>query len=80
MTERTIYAASADETRYNLNGVYVEQLTDSGKTRMVATDGHRLAIVDRVLGSSLSGLESGVIIPRKGLVELKRLLDEEEGT
>jgi len=76
MIERTIYAASADETRYNLNGVYVEQLADLGKTRMVATDGHRLAIVDRLLGDSLAGLESGVIIPRKGLVELKRLLDE----
>lgn len=78
MIERTIYAASADETRYNLNGVYVEQLADLGKTRMVATDGHRLAIVDRLLGSSLAGLEPGVIIPRKGLVELKRLLDEED--
>jgi DNA polymerase-3 subunit beta len=78
MIERTIYAASADETRYNLNGVYVEKLADSEKTRMVATDGHRLAIVDRVLGGSISGLEPGVIIPRKGLVELKRLLDEED--
>ena len=78
MIERTIYAASADETRYNLNGVYFEQLPDSGKVRMVATDGHRLAIVDRMLGATLAGLEPGVIIPRKGLVELKRLLDEED--
>jgi len=78
MIERTIYAASADETRYNLNGVYFEQLADSGKTRMVATDGHRLAIVDRVLSTNPIGLEPGVIIPRKGLVELKRLLDEED--
>ncbi|MCH7598412.1 MAG: DNA polymerase III subunit beta [Myxococcales bacterium] len=78
MIERTVYAASADETRYNLNGVYFEQLSDSGKTRMVATDGHRLAVVDRMLGADLSGLESGVIIPRKGLTELKRLLDEED--
>ena len=78
MIERTIYAASADETRYNLNGVYLEQLPDTGKVRMVATDGHRLAIVDRMLGGNLSGLKPGVIIPRKGLVELKRLLDEED--
>jgi len=78
MIERTIYAASADETRYNLNGVYVERLGDSGKIRMVATDGHRLAIVDRILGGELVGLERGVIIPRKGLAELKRLLDEED--
>jgi DNA polymerase-3 subunit beta len=45
---------------------------------MVATDGHRLAIVDRVLGGRIDGLDSGVIIPRKGLAELKRLLDEED--
>jgi DNA polymerase-3 subunit beta len=78
MIEQTMYAASIDETRYNLNGVYFEYLTDSGKTRMVATDGHRLAIVDRALGGNLEGLDAGVIIPRKGLAELKRLLDEED--
>lgn len=78
MIERTIYAASADETRYNLNGVYFEQLPNSEKVRMVATDGHRLAIVDRVLGANLAGLKPGVIIPRKGLIELKRLLDEDD--
>jgi DNA polymerase-3 subunit beta len=78
MIEQTMYAASVDETRYNLNGVYFERLADSDKTRMVATDGHRLAIVDRALGSNLDGLDTGVIIPRKGLAELKRLLDEED--
>jgi len=78
MIERTMYAASADETRYNLNGVYIELLEDSGKLRMVATDGHRLAYVDRALGGGIGGLEQGVIIPRKGLGELKRLVDEED--
>jgi DNA polymerase-3 subunit beta len=78
MIERTMYAASGDETRYNLNGVFLEQLADTEKLRMVATDGHRLAYVDRALGSGLTGIESGVIIPRKGLAELKRLVDEED--
>jgi DNA polymerase-3 subunit beta len=78
MIERTMYAASADETRYNLNGVFVEQLPDTGKLRMVATDGHRLAYVDREFGTELDALEGGVIIPRKGLSELKRLVDEED--
>ncbi len=78
MIEQTMYAASIDETRYNLNGVYFEPLPDSDKTRMVATDGHRLAIIDRALGGTLDGLEGGVIIPRKGLAELKRLVDEED--
>lgn len=78
MIERTLYAASTDETRYNLNGVYVEVLPDAGKIRMVATDGHRLAYVDRVVGANVSALASGVIVPRKGLAELKRLVDEED--
>jgi DNA polymerase-3 subunit beta len=78
MIERTMYAASLDETRYNLNGVFVEQIAESGKLRMVATDGHRLAYVDRDFGAPLSGLDRGVIIPRKGLAELKRLVDEED--
>jgi DNA polymerase-3 subunit beta len=78
MIERTMYAASADETRYNLNGVYLEILPDAGKIRMVATDGHRLAHVDRVVGNDAAGLPSGVILPRKGLAELKRLVDEED--
>ncbi len=78
MIERTVYSASADETRYNLNGVYFELLDDSGRIRMVATDGHRLASVDRQLSDDSTGLESGVIIPRKALSELKKLVDEED--
>ena len=78
MIERTMYAASVDETRYNLNGVYFEVLKESEKIRMVATDGHRLALVDRGIGSEVEGLASEVIIPRKGLAELKRLVDEED--
>jgi DNA polymerase-3 subunit beta len=79
MIDRTMYAASTDETRYNLNGVYVERIPETGKLRMVATDGHRLAYVDRALGDGLTSLgEAGVIIPRKGLAELKKLVDEED--
>ena len=78
MIERTMYAASSDETRYNLNGVFVERIPDTGKLRMVATDGHRLAYVDRQLGDGFASLDNGVIIPRKGLTELKRLVDEED--
>ena len=81
MIERTMYAASVDETRYNLNGVFLEHAArTAGKLRMVATDGHRLAYVDRALGGAeLAGLgQSGVIIPRKGLAELKRLVDEDD--
>ena len=78
MIERTMYAASIDETRYNLNGVYLEILPETGKLRMVATDGHRLAMAEKQLPGDLSSLSSGLIIPRKGLVELKRMLDEDD--
>jgi len=78
MIERTMYATCSDETRYNLNGVYVEVLPDVGKLRMVATDGHRLACVDRAIAEGLEDLPPSIIIPRKGLAELKRLVDEED--
>ncbi len=75
MIDKTIFAVSPDEARYNLTGVYVESPT-AGSVRMVATDGHRLAMIEReVAGFSMQG---GVIIPRKGLIELRRLLDRTE--
>ncbi len=73
MIERTIFSVSIDETRYSLNGVFVEQASED-KLRMVATDGHRLALVEKGTGSI--GLEKGVILPRKGLAELRKLLEE----
>lgn len=72
MIERTIFSVSTDETRYSLNGVFVEQ-GEGGKLRMVATDGHRLAFEEASVGSL--GLSKGVILPRKGLSELKKLLE-----
>ncbi len=74
MIEKTSFAISTDETRYYLNGVYF----DPGETttKMVATDGHRLAMIEKPLAGDF-GLRKGVIIPRKGLMELRRLLLEE---
>lgn len=74
MIKKSQYAISTDETRYTLGGVFFEP-REEGKVRMVATDGHRLALVERELVGDFK-LKSGVIIPRKGLFELKRLLDE----
>jgi DNA polymerase-3 subunit beta len=74
MVRKTSYAISNDETRYILNGVFFEP-REAGRVRVVATDGHRLALVDRELPGDFK-LKSGVIIPKKGLFELKRLLDE----
>ena len=48
MIEYTLFAVSADETRVNLNGIHVEATAD-GRLRMVATDGHRLAMITRAV-------------------------------
>lgn len=74
MIKKTSFAISTDETRYILNGVFFEP-REGGKVRMVATDGHRLSLIERELNGDFK-LKSGVIIPRKGLFELKRLLEE----
>ena len=77
MIERTSFDISTDETRYNLGGVFLEQ-AEKGGLRMVATDGHRLSLVERQVGGSAK-LDKGVLIPKKGLLELRRLLGEEGG-
>ncbi len=83
MIEKTIYSVSNDETRYHLNGVYFERVGGEGGTnfRMVATDGHRLSLIDKKVEFPLPVKKSdGVIIPKKGLFELKKLLEGGEGS
>src|SRR5271167_3997742 len=73
MIDKTLFAVSPDEARYNLSGVYIDSPA-AGMARMVATDGHRLSLIDReVPGFSMVG---GAIIPRKGMAELRKLLDQ----
>lgn len=76
MIAKTSYAMSTDETRYTLNGVFLEKVADS--MRLVATDGHRMSYADRPVTGKWS-LDKGVIIPRKGILEWKRLLDGADG-
>jgi len=73
MIDKTLFAVSSDETRFNLSGVFIGNGED-GTLRMVATDGHRLALIDRRLPDAR--IERGVIMPRKGLVEARKLLEE----
>src|SRR5262249_39097047 len=78
MIEKTIFAVSTDETRYHLNGVYLETRKDQG-FRMVATDGHRLSLIDRKIPDFPNKTSAaGVIIPRKGLHEVRKLLESVE--
>jgi DNA polymerase III subunit beta len=80
MIEHTSYAICHDETKYNLNGILVRTSTDGAHTiiRMVATDGHRLSVTERELdGNASNELSKGVIFPKKGIFELKRMAEEE---
>ena len=83
MVEKTVFAASNEESRYHLNGVLLAQTKQGGKEilRMVATDGHRLSLVDRE-DQKIRGIEEkGIIIPKKGVLEIRKVIgdrDEEE--
>jgi DNA polymerase-3 subunit beta len=81
LIDRTRFAISTEETRYYLNGIYIHAAR-SGEVnvlRAVATDGHRLARVEVPLPEGAAGMP-GVIVPRKTVQELRKLLDETEGS
>ena len=73
MLEKTSFAVSNDTSRYNLNGIYLEHL-GQGLLRMSATDGHRLSFIDQELFLSAPDLPRGVIVPKKGAMELRKVL------
>ena len=73
MVQKTIFANSRDETRYILNGSYLEMEKD--RIIMTATDGHRLATVSHKIEKGPKK-KIGAIIPTKALNELNRLLEE----
>ena len=77
LIDRTRFAISTEETRYYLNGIYLHAAKSEGVSllRAVATDGHRLARMELPLPEGASGMP-GVIVPRKCVMELRKLLDE----
>ncbi len=80
LIDRTRFAISTEETRYYLNGIYLHAAQSNGVKvlRAVATDGHRLARVEMPLPDG-AGSVPGVILPRKTVMELRKLLDEAQG-
>lgn len=82
LIDRTKFAISTEETRYYLNGIYIHAAKTKGgdvhTLRAVATDGHRLARVEIPLPQGAAGIP-GVIIPRKTVLEVRKLLDEVAG-
>lgn len=77
LIDRTGFAMAQQDVRYYLNGMLWE--LKSGRLRVVATDGHRLAMCT-LPGTVDVPEDTQVILPRKGVIELSRLLlvDEEE--
>jgi DNA polymerase-3 subunit beta len=71
LVDKTVFSVSTDEARGNLNGVLFESNGELGT--MVSTDGHRLTKLSLPLAGPK--LERGIIIPRKGMLEIKRILD-----
>ena len=77
LIDRTAFAMAQQDVRYYLNGMLWELEED--KLRVVATDGHRLAMCTLPEKVAVKGDgQAQVIIPRKGVLELGRLLMEEQ--
>ena len=74
LVEKTHFSMAQQDVRYYLNGLLLE--TDKKRLRAVATDGHRLALSEVDLIGAASRDEQ-VIVPRKGVLELSRLLEGE---
>lgn len=77
MVEKTFFAVSQDESKYNLNGIFCQYQDETNQLRLVATDGHRLSLIEKPVDNTDSAeLKRGVILPRKGILELRKLADE----
>ena len=76
MIQRSMFAITQEESRYSLNGALM--VLTPGEIRMVATDGHRLALV--VHSMELVGVDGEIrsLIPRKTLIEIQKLIGDKE--
>ena len=78
--DKTRFAISTEETRYYLNGIFLHVSDDATPVlKAAATDGHRLARVTVARPDGAEGMPD-VIIPRKCVGELRKLLDEVDGS
>lgn len=75
---KVLFAVTQDDLRFPLSGVLV--LASAKGLRLVATDGHRLAVSESTEGGRSLTAEARLLIPRKALVELKQVLEMGNGT
>jgi len=73
--DKTVFCMANQDVRYYLNGLLVN--VSNSKLKLVASDGHRLSIYEDDLDQA-TGFEARIILPRKGVLELSRLLDDPE--
>lgn len=75
MIEKVLFAITTDDPRYSLNGALLQ--VEGGRLTLVATDGHRLALVSRPAAEA-GGTTLKVIVPRKTLSELQKLCEGQD--
>ena len=73
--DKTLFCMATQDIRYYLNGLLLN--ISNSKIKLVASDGHRLSIYEDCLDEG-TGYEARIIFPRKGVIELSRLLDDPE--
>jgi DNA polymerase-3 subunit beta len=78
MIDKTVFSSATEDIQFNLSGIYIERPEDQmDNIRFVATDGHRLALIDRTM--EFPAIENkGIIVPRKGIIELRRMITNDE--
>lgn len=80
IVDKTRFAISTEETRYYLNGIFFHVTDDAQPVlKAAATDGHRLARFTLPRPDGAEGMPD-IIIPRKCIAELRKMLDELDGT
>lgn len=81
LIDKTRFAISTEETRYYLNGIYLHAVEQQGESvlRSVATDGHRMARMEVALPDGGAGIP-GIIIPRKAVLEVRKIAEESAET
>ena len=79
MINKTIFSVTMEEAGFKLSGVFTEKVTQEGKLylRMVSTDGHRLSLIEKEMSDPQKlKIDVGIMIPKKGMMELNKLASE----
>lgn len=80
MIESTIFSVSNDETKYNLNGIFVlcEDYENKSFIKFVSTDGHRLSFIKKETNNNFNNeFYEGFILPKKGISELRKVIEND---